>query len=229
VYNIFNMFKENLTPMAFQFNATSQEISSVLIKNEPYFIAKDICKVLALKNVSVSTSTLDEDEKADVSISYTSSNGTTQKRKVKVISESGLYALIMRSNKPEARVFRKWVTQEVLPTIRKKGYYSTSYLPSTFIDVRDVPFAKEQFNGFTVRVVTIKKVKWYSIADIHKCIGSQTSVTQAVKKLNIKQVLAKKLWLFGATHPAWFTTQLGFKLILSGSKVFSNNSQLKLL
>jgi prophage antirepressor-like protein len=66
---------------------------------------------------------LDEDEKADVTISDTSSNGTIQNRKVTTISESGLYVLVIRSNKPNAKLFRKWVTSEVLPQIRKTGGY----------------------------------------------------------------------------------------------------------
>lgn len=223
------MTNENLTPMAFQFSACNERISTVLIENEPFFIAKDICKVLALSNTSVAISTLDEDEKADVSISYTSSNGTKQKRKVKVISESGLYALVMRSSKPEARMFRKWVTKEVLPTIRKKGYYGTPYAPSTFTDLRTTPIVKKAFNGFTIRTLMFKNQLWISMADLHCAIGSQTSVTQTVKKLNAKQQLAMKFWTFGATHPAWYTNELGFQLVIGSSRVYARNvEQLKL-
>lgn len=222
------MTNENLVPTEFVFSASNQKLKCIAIDKEPWFVAKEICDILGLKNVTVATSVLDADEKAELSLTYVSSNGTSQKRKTKMISESALYALIMRSNKPEARTFRKWVTSEVLPAIRKKGYYSTSYSPTTFLDVRDVPFVQQPFNGFNLRVISLHDEQWFSLTDIHRCIGSQTSITQAVKKLNAKQELAKKMWLFGATHPAWFTNKLGFNLIISGSRVF-NNAQLKLL
>jgi len=216
------------TQMAFKFNATSQEVRSLIIDSEPFFVAKDICDILGLSNSRIATANLDSDEKADVSLTYSSSNGTTQNRKTKVVSESGLYALILKSRKPQARAFRKWVTSEVLPTIRKKGYYGIINKPSNFIDIRDVPFTKQQFNGFNIRVIEYKNQNWYSLVDIHRCIGSQTCITQAAKKLNTKKPLAKKIWLFGATQPAWYTTKLGFKLIISGSRVFAISNQLKL-
>lgn len=222
------MSKENLVPMEFEFSVSNQKLKCISINKEPWFVAKEICSILDIKNASLATAVLDSDEKADVCLTYTSSNGTVQNRKTKVVNESGMYALILNSRKKEARVFRKWVTSEVLPAIRKKGYYSTSYSPTTFLDVRDVPFVQQPFNGFNLRVISLSDEQWFSLTDIHRCIGSQTSITQAVKKLNAKQELAKKMWLFGATHPAWFTNQLGFNLIISGSRVF-NNAQLKLL
>lgn len=220
------MSKENnLTPVAFKFNATHQEIRSFLINKEPWFVAKDVCDILGLSNSRVATSILDEDEKADVSISYTSSNGITQDRKVKTVSESGLYALILRSNKKEARTFRKWITADVLPSIRKKGYYTTNaYAVGSYIDARDIPYTSHSFNNALVRKIVLQDQEWFSITDIHKCMGSNTCATQAVKKLNAKQTLAKKVWLFGGTHPTWFTSQLGFSLLLSSSKMYSQTT-----
>jgi prophage antirepressor-like protein len=84
-------------------------------------VAKDVCAVLGLKNHIDAISVLDEDEKSGVEIS----DPHGRKQYTNIISESGLYTLIMRSNKPEAHKFRKWVTQEVLPTIRKHGAYLT--------------------------------------------------------------------------------------------------------
>jgi len=222
------MSNENLVPTEFIFSASNQKLKCIAIEKEPWFVAKEICDILGLKNVTVATSILDQGETADLSLSYVSSNGTIQNRKTKVVNESGMYALILNSRKPEARTFRKWVTSEVLPAIRKKGYYGASYSPTSYLDVRDVPFVQKPFNGFNLRVIKIKGEEWFSLIDVHRCIGSQTCVTQAVKKLNAKQVLAKKMWLFGATHPAWYTNKLGLSLIISGSRVY-NNAQLKLL
>lgn len=215
--------KKISTTLAFQFSPTQQEVRSLTIDNEPFFVAKDVCDVLGIKNARLATATLDDDEKLTYKI-YTSG----QNRKSWLISESGLYALIMRSNKPEARVFRKWVTKEVLPSIRKKGYYGNAYLPSSFTDVRDVPYSKVNYNQKVIRVLEVQNTAWYSLTDIHKAIGSNTCATQASKKLNTKKTLAKKFWLFGATHPSWFTTKLGFQLIVSASKIVKTTKQISL-
>ncbi|MBR1487129.1 MAG: Bro-N domain-containing protein [Synergistaceae bacterium] len=87
---------------------------------EFWFVAKDVCDILGLANSRDAINVLDDDEKADVGISDGS-----QIRHMNTISESGLYTLIMRSNKPEAKTFRKWVTGTVLPSIRKTGTYTT--------------------------------------------------------------------------------------------------------
>ena len=86
--------------------------------SDPWFVAKDACDCLKITNVSQACQTLDEDEKGIYKV-YTLGGS----QDMMLISESGLYALIMRSNKPEAKVFRKWVTSEVLPSIRKTGGY----------------------------------------------------------------------------------------------------------
>lgn len=89
--------------------------------SDPWFVAKDACDCLKITNVSQACQTLDDDEKGIYKV-YTLGGS----QDMMLISESGLYALIMRSNKPEAKVFRKWVTSEVLPSIRKTGSYSVA-------------------------------------------------------------------------------------------------------
>ena len=94
---------------------------------DPWFVAVDVCKVLDIQNIRQNLTALDDDEKANVYITYTSSNGVTQRRKVNVVSEAGLYRLIMSSRKPEAKKFQRWVYHEVLPSIRRYGYYIAPY------------------------------------------------------------------------------------------------------
>lgn len=89
-------------------------------RNETWFVAQDICDILNLKNPRKAIQSLDMDEKHDVTISYTLGGN----QRVKTVNESGLYHLIFISRKPEAKVFRKWVTNEVLPSIRRTGGYS---------------------------------------------------------------------------------------------------------
>lgn len=94
---------------------------------EPWFVAKDVCEVLGITNVTKALYGLDDDEKDFFTISKV--NHGTPKRVI--INESGLYSLILRSRKPEAKRFKKWVTSEVLPSIRKNGgYVSPSATPS---------------------------------------------------------------------------------------------------
>ena len=102
-----------------------REQQPTVIDGEPWFVAKDVCDVLGDANARKALADhLDDDEKSTVTISY----GTSPKGgnpNMNVISESGLYALIFRSNKPEAKQFSRWVRRDVLPSIRKSGMYLT--------------------------------------------------------------------------------------------------------
>lgn len=102
----------------YTFNPNNAPVRVQVINGEPWFVAKDICDALTLENSRKATASLDDDEKR-VSPIVTPS-GTQQ---MSVVNESGLYNLIFQSRKAEARAFRKWVTGEVLPTIRRTGRY----------------------------------------------------------------------------------------------------------
>lgn len=98
----------------------SCNIRTISIDDEPWFIANDICESLEIGNPRSTLALLDEDEKGVHSMDTL---GGTQR--LSIINESGLYSLILRSRKPEAKKFKKWVTAEVLPSIRKHGMYAT--------------------------------------------------------------------------------------------------------
>lgn len=100
------------------FDFDQHPIRTVLLEDMPWFVASDVCGVLGIKNHRDSLRHLDDDEKGVVS---TDTPGGIQQ--VSVVNESGLYALVLRSRKPEARKFAKWVTAEVLPAIRQTGSY----------------------------------------------------------------------------------------------------------
>lgn len=85
---------------------------------DPWFVAKDVCDILSLSNATVALQSLDDDE-------LTKFNLGGQHGEANIISEPGLYRLVMKSRKPEAREFQRWVTHEVLPTIRNHGAYMT--------------------------------------------------------------------------------------------------------
>lgn len=110
----------NTEIQTFDFNGMS--VRTLTDENgEPWFVAKDVCDILGLENNRKATAELDPDEKNTVTIS----NGIPGNPNKTIISEPGLYTLIMRSRKPEAHEFKRWITHEVLPAIRKHGAYMT--------------------------------------------------------------------------------------------------------
>lgn len=133
----------------FNFSQEKTPVRVQLINNEPWFVAKDVCQVLGIANHKDAVSRLDEDERQGVGI--TDPLGIRQT--ANAVSESGLYALIFQSRKPNARKFRKWVTSEVLPSIRRKGYYGVKAVQADYLDVRDVPYKVMTWRGGEVRVV----------------------------------------------------------------------------
>lgn len=101
------------------FNMSDQQVRTVEIDGNPYFVAADVCSCLSISNNRDAVARLDDDEKR-VSVVPTPLGGP---QSMTLVNESGLYSLIFQSRKPEAKAFRKWVTAEVLPAIRKTGAY----------------------------------------------------------------------------------------------------------
>ena len=102
------------------FRYKSSEVRTVELNGEPWFVLKDVCAVLGISHITDTAKRMDEDEVGQTEV--TDSMG--RKQSTYVINESGLYNVILRSDKPEAKPFRKWVTSEVLPSIRKTGSYT---------------------------------------------------------------------------------------------------------
>ena len=100
-------------------------IRTTLIDGVPYFVGKDVAVALGYSNArdALEKHVDEEDKKAGVAIRDVSSNGVIQNRPMTVINESGLYSLILSSKLPQAKEFKRWVTSEVLPAIRKNGFY----------------------------------------------------------------------------------------------------------
>ena len=103
------------------FNYQNNEVRTVELNGEPWFVLKDVCEVLGISHITDTAKRMDEDEVGQTEV--IDSMGRSQS--TYVINESGLYNVILRSDKPEAKPFRKWVTSEVLPSIRKHGAYMT--------------------------------------------------------------------------------------------------------
>lgn len=110
--------------MAQRFEIFSKEnlgsVRTIFEDDVPWFCVPDVCKILDLKNPTVAAQRIDEEDKAKFNLGLISSEF------VNFVNESGLYQLIMRSKKPEAKIFIRRITKEVIPSIRKQGYYSNA-------------------------------------------------------------------------------------------------------
>ena len=104
------------------------EVRTILIGGEPWFVAVDVCNALDIGNPSQAISKLDDDEKVTLTTNEGHSGKLGGAQMLNVISEAGLYSLILKSRKPEAKAFKRWITHEVIPTIRKTGGYMTDSL-----------------------------------------------------------------------------------------------------
>ena len=94
------------------------QIRTTVKDGAPLFVAADVCRALEISNSRMATDRLDDDEKADVSLTDGS-----QTRHMTAVTESGLYSLVLGSRKPEAKAFKRWITHDVIPAIRKTGGY----------------------------------------------------------------------------------------------------------
>lgn len=104
------------------------EVRSTVIDGDPWFVAKDVCEVLGLTNPTMALQSLDDDERTKFNLGR---QGDTN-----IVNEPGLYSLILGSRKPEAKQFKRWITHEVIPSIRQHGAYMT---PSTIEKVLTDP------------------------------------------------------------------------------------------
>ena len=110
------------------FNFSGQDVRIITINDEPWFVGKDVADILGYSNSRKALSDHVDDEDKGV----TKSDTLGGNQNITIINESGLYSLILKSKKPEAKQFKRWVTSEVLPTIRKHGAYMTQpQVPTT--------------------------------------------------------------------------------------------------
>ncbi len=201
------------TPQIFNFE--QHEVRTVTIHDEPFFVGKDVAKVLGYQNGS-----RDINRHVDVEDRQNYQNGTFESpRGLTIINESGLYSLILGSKQPNAKKFKRWVTSEVLPAIRKHGGYLTPEKveeallnPDTIIQLATK--LKEERTG---RLIAEQKIAEYEpkISYLDSILSSTDSVTisqiaadygmspQQMNKLLHKLGIQKKVgnqWLLCKKH-----------------------------
>lgn len=125
------------------FHQNGFKIRGGLIEDKPYFIAMDIAKALEYSETAMMLRRLDDDEIMELSADL-AGGFSKHASNIKIINESGLYNAILGSKKPQAKAFKKWITSEVLPSIRKQGFYSAPNVESTLIaELRDSNLSKD--------------------------------------------------------------------------------------
>lgn len=163
------------------------QIRMTMVDDEPMFCLIDVCRALEIKNATDVAKRLDEDELTRLNLGGRAGESN-------FITESGLYAVIVRSDKPNAKKFRKWVTSEVLPTIRKTGGYvnNDELFISTYL-----PYADENTKlifSQTLKTVreqneTIKRQKKEIIHKEDVIIGLVDDIDLATKRQRITQIV----------------------------------------
>jgi len=166
---------EEMQELTQVFNYQSKEVRTVIKDGEPWFVAKDVCDILEIKNPSDAMSRLDEDEKNTIVLNEGIGNPERS-----IVSESGLYNLILGSRKPEAKQFKRWITHEVIPSIRKTGTYSAQ--PKTAIE------ALQQ----TVKVLTEHETRIEKLENTMTIDYTQQEIIRELCNATVTKVLGGK-------------------------------------
>jgi anti-repressor protein len=185
------------------------EIRVVTIDGEPWFVAADVCAALGIANSRDAVSRLDEAEKG---VGETDTLGGLQR--VTIVSEPGLYRLVMRSNRPDAVRFQMWIAHEVLPTIRRAGSYATApALPQTYADaLRQLATSVEEREALTAQVAELAPAasSWatlatgygdYSVADAAKVLSRDPAINVGQQRLFT--LLGRLGWIYRAGDQRW--------------------------
>jgi anti-repressor protein len=133
------------------FNFNSATLRTLTDENgDPWFVAKDVCDILGLNNVGQALTRLDDDEKSSITLN----DGTTGTPNKAIVSESGLYSLTLASRKPEAKELKRYVTNEVLPSIRKHGARKPLQASNKALTSHETTTQSFVFNGTQIRTLT---------------------------------------------------------------------------
>lgn len=139
------------------FNFEGNEVRTLKINDEPYFVGNDVAKILGYSNYRKAVfEHVDDEDKLRTQIRYAGQN-----REVTVINESGLYSLILSSKMPNAKRFKRWVTSEVLPAIRKHGAYMTDEKAFDVVNNKDglASLLQQAADQLRAKDIQIEKMK----------------------------------------------------------------------
>lgn len=187
-----------ITVFSFESNPIRMQIDE---SGQPWWLAKDVCELLEIKNVSSAVSRLDAEELRVIEIP----DPTGRQNQYLSINESGLYSLILRSKKPAARQFKKWVTSEVLPSIRKTGSYNFTGIDDS--KVKAISGAEQVF-------ASLSKVARAFNLENNQALLFANKATKRVTGVDFQNIL--QIELKTETQLRYFTpTELGSRLSIS--------------
>ena len=201
------------------------EVRTVLIDNEPWFVAKDVCDALELTNITETIKRVEEDDLTSVVL-----NSGEQNREMKVVNEAGLYDLIFISRKQEAKDFKRWITHNVLPSIRKKG---NILMPQTIdyqedskaVCVKSNSETGTVFNGIFGDLTVIEQsgVVWFKLADV--CNALELTNPSVVAGTIRNSDKAKFNLGSGGSNPTFVNESGLYKCIFSSRKAEAEKFQ----
>lgn len=197
-------------------------IRTIVIDGNPWFVAKDVCNVLEVKNVSDAVNRLEPFERNTIVLN----EGIGNPNKA-IISESGFYALVLSSRKPIAKPFRIWVTSEVLPAIRKTGKYiasSSNKIETMITDMGcDLKIAYVQINNMEIMMEQQMKQYEETKAKLDKVMSNMTLTTVQQGKLQ-RAVKARVNYLLDGAHSQRYkdNSRLYFINLWNGLKEYFN-------
>lgn len=199
-------------------------VRTEIVAGDPLFCVADVCKILGHTNARVAIKMVDDDERMKKSLRR--DYQPIGNNDAWFVTESGLYLLIFRSNRPEAKLFRKWVTGVVLPCIRKKGQYAVPRLRPELAIPDDIPNLPRNHtfntkiivvNDCPVREVRINKVPYYCMIDVLKAVGIATHARSQLCN-EIYHKFTFKIRTKSNGRLARYITTEGLRLYLSRSK-----------
>lgn len=166
------------------FNYEANEVRTVIINGQPWWIAKDICSILGQSNTTVALERLDADEVTKFNLGGLAGEAN-------LVNEAGMYSLILGSRKPEAKAFKRWITHEVIPSIRKHGLYAKDELldnPDLLLEVvtklkaeREMRLEAESERNVLIEVVDYKNEVIVGLVDTVDVYTKRTVLNRVVR------------------------------------------------
>lgn len=189
------------------FSYDGREVRTVLVDGEPEFVAVDVCRILDHSNSRAAVAGLDDDEKGVRNV-YTLGGD----QQMVTVTEPGLYSLIIRSRRPEAKKFRRWITHEVLPQLRRTGKYAAAELSR--LELIDI--ARDAEVGRLEAETKVLELETRAAEDAPKVIYVDTYVTDAdlislrtiagslnIQESLLREMLIEKRWIYRETATRW--------------------------
>lgn len=178
-----------------------EEVRTLLINGEPCFIANDLCAVLDIRNARDAVATLDEDEKG---VASTDTLGGAQQ--TAYVTEAGMYSLVLRSRKPEAKAFKRWLTHEVLPSIRKTGQYQRSPMTADEIVAQALQITSARVQALENKVAQdAPKVDYVDtfVADEDLITIRTLASDLKIGENELRAILLERKWIYKQESSRW--------------------------